>query len=83
MEIIFVSIDEKGYAKCETYDSFSEVPYEVSGYTEDLSEVRARGACVHRAELDNQPEYKGWLGPMWDGGRIRYENQKAYDIFST
>lgn len=47
MEIIFVSIDEKGYAKCETYDSFSEVPYVVSGYTEDLSEVRASGGCVH------------------------------------
>ena len=82
MEIIFVSTDKQGW-KCETFTSFEEVPYEISGYTEDLSEVRARGGCVHRAELDNQPEYKGFLGPMWDDGRLRYETQEVYDVLSN
>ena len=53
-----------------------------SGHTEDLSEVRARGGLVHRAELDNQPEVKGYCGPMWDGGCLRYETWDVYDMLS-
>ena len=77
MEIIFV-----GMGKVEHYNSFSEVPYELSGFTEDLSEVRAKGACVHCKELDNQPEYKGWIGPMLNGNKFRYETQEVYDMLS-
>lgn len=36
------------------------------GKSEDLSEFRNAGACVHRAELDNQPTLEGYCGPMWD-----------------
>lgn len=50
--------------------------------TEDLSEVRARGGWVHRAELDNQPMVDGYLSPMWDGDGIRYETQEVYDMLS-
>ena len=50
--------------------------------TEDLSELRKRGAWVHRAELDNQPEVDGYLGPMWDGGMLRYEDPIVYDMLS-
>lgn len=50
--------------------------------TEDLSELRARGVCVHRAELDNQPMVDGYLSPMWDGDGIRYETQEVYDMMS-
>lgn len=50
--------------------------------TEDLSEIRAGGGCVHRAELDNQPKVNGYLGPMWDGDGIRYETQEVYDMLS-
>lgn len=50
--------------------------------TEDLSELRARGVCVHRAELDNQPKVDGYLSPMWDGDGIRYETQEVYDMMS-
>ena len=50
--------------------------------TEDLTEARKRGAWVHRAELDNQPEVNGYLGPMWDGGMLRYETQEVYDMLS-
>lgn len=50
--------------------------------TEDLSELRARGVCVHRAELDNQPMVDGYLSPMWDGDGIRYETWEVYDRLS-
>ncbi len=52
------------------------------GKSEDLSELRAKGACVHRAELDNQPEFEGYCGPMWDGGCLRYETWEIYNAFS-
>ncbi len=48
--------------------------------TEDLSAIRNAGGCVHRAELDNQPMVDGYLSPMWDGGKLRYETQEVYDM---
>ena len=66
----------------ERYNSPEEVPYEFTGYTSDLSKEREAGACVHRAELDNQPMYKGWAGPMWDGDCLRYETWKLYEAMS-
>lgn len=77
MKIQFVS-----RGKTEYFDSFEEVPYEITGYTKNLSEERAKGYCVHRAELDDKPEYDGWCGPMWDGGMYRYETWEVYDILS-
>ena len=68
--------------KVEYYEKYEDVPYKVRGYSEDLSELRAQGICVHRAELDNQPEYEGFLGPMWDGGMLRYETTEVYDMLS-
>ena len=62
-----------------------------TGMTEDLTEWRNHGACVHRAELDNQPTFDGYLGPMWNGtinvggatlGVLRYETQEVYDALS-
>lgn len=50
-------------------------------FTEDLTELRNKGRCVHRAELDNQPCVDGYLSPMWDGGKLRYETQEVYDMF--
>lgn len=61
------------------------------GHSEDLSEVRKAGGCVHREELDNQPTFTGYLGPMWNGCQIidghevailRYETQEVYDALS-
>lgn len=53
-----------------------------NGKTEDLTERRNAGACVHRAELDNQPTLPGYCGPMWDGDGLRYETQEIYDQLS-
>lgn len=68
--------------KVEIFKTFDEVPYKIRGYETDLSELRAQGRCVHRAELDNKPKYEGFLGPMWDGGDFRYETQEVYDLLS-
>ena len=51
-------------------------------YSANYSEARAKGACVPRAELDNQPMVDGYLSPMWDGDGIRYETQEVYDMLS-
>lgn len=66
----------------KTFETFEEVPYTIRGYEADLSELRAQGRCVHKAELDNKPKYEGFLGPMWDGGDFRYETQEIYDLLS-
>lgn len=52
------------------------------GYTKDLSEIRKQGGFVCREELDNQPIFKGYLEPMWDGDGLRYETQEIYNIMS-
>lgn len=42
-----------------------------------------------RVELQNQPKFEGFMGPMYGGLRedgtviIRYETKEAYDILST
>ena len=56
--------------------------YTITGYTEDLTAERNRGAWVHRAELDNQPKLENLCGPMWDGNMLRYEDWKVYDLLS-
>ena len=57
--------------------------YVHSGYTADYTELRKAGAIVHRAELDNQPTFKGLCGPMWDGGMLRYEGWDVYEMLSN
>ena len=51
-------------------------------FTPNFSKERAAGLCVPRAELDNQPLVDGYLTPMWDGGKLRYETYEVYDILS-
>ena len=62
-----------------------------NGNSGDLSAIRNAGFLVRRVELDNQPTYNDYLGPMWDGMRtingteyaiIRYESQEVYDMLS-
>ena len=36
-----------------------------------------------RAELQGQPIIASFCGPMWDGGAIRYEDQRSNDILSA
>lgn len=64
----------------------------IAGYSEDLSAIRAAGALCKRAELDNQPLIKGYLGPMYNGTKeldgvtytvIRYETAEVYKMMSN
>lgn len=64
-----------------TYD-VNELWKFANGKSEDLSEYRNRGACVHRAELDNQPTLPNYCGPMWDGDGLRYETWEIYEQLS-
>ncbi len=52
---------------------------EVRGYEFEGFETNKR----LRPELQGQPKFRGVLGPMWDGGPIRYECPKAYAIISA
>ena len=59
-----------------------EKVFEVTGYTKDLSEERTH-RIVRRSELDNRPILKGLVGPIWDGGRIRYEDEESHRILTA
>ena len=48
--------------------------------TMDWSEVRKRGGFCCNPILDNQPMVDGYLSPMLDGGKLRYETQEVYDM---
>ena len=51
-------------------------------FTPDMSECRKQGGLCWREELDNQPLVDGYIGPCWDGGKLRYETQEVYDMLS-
>lgn len=53
------------------------------GVTPNYTKERALGYLVPRAELDDRPCVPGYLGPMWDGGCLRYETQEVYNLLST
>ena len=49
-------------------------------FSKDWSAERRAGAIVPRAELDNQPEVDGYLGPMFDGTRYVVDNKEYYSF---
>lgn len=56
------------------------------GHTSNLSKERSEGKLVHRAELDDQPTVKNYIGPMYngyykDGILLRYETKEVYNTF--
>lgn len=63
-----------------------EVEVIAHGHTNNLSKERSEGKLVHRAELDDQPTVKNYIGPMYngcykDGILLRYETQEVYNQF--
>lgn len=44
---------------------------------------RAAGSLVPRAELDARPIFPGYVGPMWDGYRLRIGKKLAYEFQAT
>ena len=69
--------------KTERFASPKDVPYKKVDISPNYTLERAEGLLVPREELDEQPIYEDFLGPMWDGDCFRYETQAVYDILST
>lgn len=59
------------------------IPGFTGNYTKSWSDEWNKGLCVPRPELWNRPIIKGYLSPMWDGGKLRYETQEVYDMMSN
>lgn len=75
------------YAGTYTREEAEKLPILEPELSSDDSEIRNQGQLTHRKELDNQLQFKGYLGPMWNGtedgkGVIRYETQQVYDMLS-
>lgn len=69
--------------KVFTVEQLKQLPEFSGKLTADMTEYRKAGGCVHRAELDNQPELNGLCGPMWDGDKLRYETWEVYRSMSN
>lgn len=57
--------------------------FKQNGTSVDYSRERKNGVIVPREELDNQPTFEGFVGPMWDGDKLRYESYKTYEMMSA
>lgn len=55
----------------------------ITGYSNDMSAVRATGVLCKRAELDNQPLVNGYYSPMYDGVRYEINGVLKYDFECT
>ena len=77
------------YAGTYTREEAEKLPIREPELSPDDSEIRNNGGFTHRKELDNQLQFKGYLGPMWNGldknnkPIIRYETQEVYDMLSN
>ena len=52
----------------------------------EVRDVKQTGFCRRRGlreELQGQPEFAGFCGPMWDGDAIRYEDVASYARLSA
>lgn len=55
----------------------------ITGYSDDLSELRSKGILCKRAELDNQPLINGYLSPMYGGARYEVNGVLKHDFQCT
>lgn len=51
--------------------------FEVTGYVEP-----SPNPIYADQKMIGYPRLKGFIGPMWDGDKLRYETQKVYDMLS-
>lgn len=73
MPVIIVGGDKQGrYTAQDIIDNF-----DIKGYVEP-----SQNPIYTDSQLIGYPKIKGYIGPMWDGEKIRYESQDAYDFFS-
>ena len=73
MPVIIVGGDLQGkYTAQEIVDNF-----DIKGYNEPST-----NPIYTDSKVIGYPKIRGYLGPMWDGDKIRYESQDAYDFYS-
>ena len=73
MPVVIVGGDLQGhYTAQEIVDNF-----DVTGFVKP-----SENAIYADSEIIGYPHIKDYIGPMWDGDKIRYESQDAYDFFS-
>lgn len=74
MPVIIVGGDKQGeYTAQDIIDNF-----EINGYVQP-----SQNPLYTDSQTIGYPEIKGYIGPMWDDDKIRYETQEAYDFFTT
>ena len=49
-------------------------------FTPRWSAMKYHNDLLVNLDLEDQPMVDGYLSPMWDGGRLRYETQEVYDM---
>lgn len=73
MTVIIVGGDKQGrYVAQDIIDNF-----DIKGYVET-----SQNPIYTDSQLIGYPKIKGYIGPMWDGEKIRYESQDGYDFYS-
>lgn len=73
MPVIIVGGDKAGhYTAQDIVDNF-----EVRDYTDAFE-----NSIYRDSKIVGYPRIKGYVGPMWDGDKIRYETQEANNFFS-
>ena len=51
-------------------------------YSPRWSAMKYHNPILINLNLEDQPEVDGYLGPMWDGGYLRYDTQEVYDCLT-
>lgn len=51
-------------------------------YSQSYELEEAHDIPCPRPELWNRPKISGYVGPMWDGDKLRYETQEVYNALS-
>jgi len=73
MPVLIVGGDKQGkYTAQDIVDHF-----DLNGYVEP-----SQNPLYTDSQVIGYPRIKGYVGPMWDDGKIRYESQDAYDFYS-
>lgn len=81
MQAIFVGGELNGL-KCEA-DELELLTQWTGGYSNSYEFETAHNFPCPRPELWNRPKINGYLGPMWDGDKLRYETQEVYNALSV
>lgn len=73
LDVLVCGGPKEGHYKAGDLDKY----FEITGYVEP-----SQNNIYNNSILIGAPRIKGYLGPMNDGGKLRYETQEIYDALS-